>query len=226
MTARDKWGTIQATLGTATDRIPGPKDDAAIADLRSNALEEYRATAIVKPSATVIATIGGKKVYRDGSRIYFTAGMTINADGSPRAYHPNGRGLDYLANAGGPGYWWGIAVDSNGKPYVQRASDPAPGYYVSTTALTNPGYAVRDPRRYVDSEKVPFIVIPGGITWAKLGQKARVTYGGKTVDAIVADIGPAAKIGEGSIALANALGIPSDPKRGGVTSGVKYEILT
>jgi RecA/RadA recombinase len=48
---------------------------------------------------------------------------------------------------------------------------------------------------------------------------------GKIVNAIYADVGPSNKIGEGSIALAEALGIPSSPRTGGVSSGIMYVVF-
>jgi hypothetical protein len=33
-----------------------------------------------------------------------------------------------------PGNWWAL-VTRNGRPIVQGADDPAPGFYVSTTTL-------------------------------------------------------------------------------------------
>lgn len=59
----------------------------------------------------------------------------------------------------------------------------------------------------VDSNSVPFVVIPGG--WSRgirLGDLCHVQYANKVVAAIVADIGPKRKIGEGSIALHRLLG--------------------
>lgn len=199
--------------------------DEDIGPLTKAALVEW-ALSLPSEAGQVVDRIAGVNVIRKGMTIRFESGMQINADGSPTAYGPNGLGQDYLGNAGSPGNWWGIATDSVGEPYIQRSSDPAPGYYVSTTALTNAGHEKRDPSRYINSDVVNFIVIPLRVSWAKLGQKARVTYRGKTVDAIVADLGPPAKLGEGSIALAKALGIPSNAKRGGVSSGVLYEIET
>jgi hypothetical protein len=43
--------------------------------------------------------------------------------------------------------------------------------------------------------------------------------------AIFADTGPANKIGEGSIFLAQQLGIKSNPKNGGTQSGIVYILL-
>lgn len=169
-----------------------------------------------------IYNVKGTPVYlHDDGHVSFMAGLTVDADGSPRAYGPDGKGLDYLANAGHPGNWWGIATDAKGQPYIQGPHDPAPGYYVSTTSLRNAGYPPSDPRAYQDSEKVPFIVIPSPLKLKLvprvLGCKARITdtKTGAIVNAIVGDLGPSDHLGEASIAAANALGINSDPKHGG-----------
>ena len=164
--------------------------------------------------------------------IAFSAGMTIDADGAYRAYHPNSaKGLDYLANAGKPGNWWAL-VTHNGKPsgipVIQKANDPAPGYYISTTSLQDEGCERIDPRRYVDSESIPFFVLPKGATCgAELGDfgyaidtRRKTEYG-----CVFADIGPKDHIGEGSIALARALGIPFNPRKGGTVQGVVYMVF-
>lgn len=176
--------------------------------------------------------VGGNNVFlRDNRVIEFEAGMTIDADGSPRAYHPDDKlGLDYLANAGHPGNWWALVCE-NGRPIVQSATDPAPGYYVSTTAYFHAAYGEADPRRYLDSERVCFVVVPSQLRRLVkpivLGCRAIVTNlaNGKTAEATVGDIGPATHLGEGSIALAKALRIPSNPRRGGVSTGIRYEIF-
>ena len=78
----------------------------------------------------------------------------------------------------------------------------------------------------MDSSTIPYIVIPSGV----LGQKANPHLGdlaavyniktGKLAYAIVADIGPKSTIGEGSIALAEQLGVSADPRKGGQDKGI------
>ena len=71
--------------------------------------------------------VSGVPVYWDGKIITYTGEMTVCADGSPRAYGPEGcspEPLDYLGNAGYPGNWWGITTDKYGNPYVQQDSSP------------------------------------------------------------------------------------------------------
>lgn len=224
---RDIWKQIQAILGTPQDGIPGPTDDAALAELRASAVSEYQASKPIGMEELGFMD-GSAIVRRSDGVIEFWGGMQINADGSPHAYAPNGKGLDYLANAGKPGNWWGIATDARGRPYIQGSSDPAPGFYVSTTSLQNSAFAESDPRRYVDSEKVPFIVLPSNFpVKVKLGTRCCVTDVQKGVGAyaIYADVGPRFQLGEGSIALAKALGINADPMKGGTERKLKYEIL-
>jgi hypothetical protein len=167
------------------------------------------------------------------SAFIYVAGFAVDADGAPRAYHPNNqRGLDSIDHAGHPGNWWALATDTgetNGRPLIQRKGDPAPGYYISMTALydsANPNE--RDPRRYVDAAKIPYVVLPPvGLKHAKLGDFATVMNlrNRKIAEAIVADeSAPDLKMGEGSIALANQLGIDSNPRYGGIDRGVAYVI--
>lgn len=86
-------------------------------------------------------------------------------------------------------------------------------YFVSTTSLANRTGDVS--KRYIDSEEIPFIVIPG--QWqhkqislgdyayiyspGELGIKQEALTGPRGSFAIVADKGPKGKFGEGSIAL-------------------------
>lgn len=175
-------------------------------------------------------TIGGVEVHLVAGVLRWTCGMAIDADGAPTAYAPVGAGLkplDYLANAGKPGHWWGIVANSAGVPYVQQARDPAPGYYISPTALVDRKFSERDPRRYVDASRVPYIAIPRELKQlgAKLGDVALVTYRDRSSAAIVADIGPRGKVGEGSPALAAALGINPSARNGGAGAGVSYALF-
>jgi hypothetical protein len=161
---------------------------------------------------------------------YYEAGMTIDADGAPNAYHPDNTGLDDLTNAGGPGNWEGLAKNRYGDPFVQGPDDPFPGYYVSATALVDHTREVRDPRRYVDASKIPYVVLPGGMArelGARPGDFALVVNqrNGKYSYAIYGDVGPADRIGEGSVALAENLGIRSNARNGGARGGILYIVF-
>lgn len=183
----------------------------------------------------ILARIGYSDIctFREDRYAYFfEAGMTIDADGAYRAYHPEpGKGLDYLANAGRPGNWWALVTDNgrkNGMPVRQTPTDPAPGYYISMTSLMDSSKRRTDPRRYVDAETIPFFVLPGNARFgASLGDFGFAVnpHNGKFCGCIYADSGPRGHIGEGSIALAKALGIPSNPKRGGVSNGIAYVVF-
>lgn len=161
---------------------------------------------------------------------FYEAGMTIDADGAPNAYNPQNTGIDDLANAGGPGYWEGLAKDREGKPYIQGPNDPYPGYYVSTTALADRTKPFDDPTRYVDATKIPFLVLPGNLArelGARPGDFAAVfnLQNGKSSPAIFADVGPVDHIGEGSVALAENLGIRSDARNGGTRGRILYLVF-
>lgn len=174
------------------------------------------------------------KVHDTLNVFYFLSGMAIDADGSPRAYHPEDTGLDALKHAGKDGHWWGIATyeDSLGQeiPFVQDSLAPYPGYYVSTTSLTDARYREWDPRKYVNSEEIPYVVLPARLakaTGTRLGDFAYVynRANGKSCAALYADTGPAGKLGEGSLFLADSLGIDSDPRRGGIAEDVFYLVF-
>lgn len=166
-----------------------------------------------------------------GSHAFFyEAGMTIDADGAPNAYHPDNSGLDDLANAGTPGRWEGLAKDAYGEPFIQGPEDPFPGYYVSATALADRSKALNDPARYVDASRIPFVVLPGTMArqlGARVGDFALVLNwrNGKMSYAIFGDVGPFDRIGEGSVALAENLGIRSDARNGGARRGIVYLVF-
>ena len=173
--------------------------------------------------------IGAVEVTVDATTVRWTSGMVIDGDGSPRCYSPRGFGapLDNLRNAGTEEHWYGILTDISGDPIIQGPDDPWPGYYISTTALSNHSKPLADPTRYVDSEVVPFISIPSQLTHigVRMGDVVCVGYRDKTCAAVCADVGPSGEIGEGSIALALILGIPASPRTGGVKHGVNYTIF-
>jgi len=154
--------------------------------------------------------------------LFWTCKLAVDGDGDPRCYNPNGRppGLDFLANAGHPGNWWGLACDGEGIPFIQEASDPAPGFFVSTTSLEDHSLAASNPRRYVNSGQIPFVVLPSKPKFspAQMLGDLFVVFNEKSSKmtwALYADVGPANQIGEGSIALNTALGLSGDCQRGG-----------
>ena len=171
-------------------------------------------------------------VENDRSAFFFEAGMHIDADGAYRAYHPiSSKGLDYLANAGKPGNWWALVTDNrkpSGTPVIQTENDPAPGYYISATSLQDATKEIKNPKRYVDSESIPFIVLPSNKRFgAKLGNLVMVYNPSKNLfcGGVFADMGPKNKIGEASIAMAKTLDIPSNPRNGGTGHGIIYLVF-
>jgi cold shock CspA family protein len=64
---------------------------------------------------TYLTTIENFDVYthNQSGAILYRAKFAVDADGCPRAYGPNDTGLDWTANAGYPGNWWGIVTFFN-----------------------------------------------------------------------------------------------------------------
>jgi peptidoglycan hydrolase-like protein with peptidoglycan-binding domain len=211
---------FQLKYGLTPDGVVGPK---TVEVMKKIKLGEKI------PLNTVFGEIAGVKLIaaNDGSEIKFVAGAAINADGAYKAYHPKNIGLDYLQNAmssDGSGRFVGVLTDKNGEPIIQGKKDPAPGYYVSTTSYQNSKFKVEDPRRYLDSESVVFIVMPKQFSKMSgiLGCLAKITNleTGKTIFGLVGDFGPIAKIGEMSIACAKGLDLNPSPKNGGTNKKI------
>jgi len=178
--------------------------------------------------------VGGVAILRirGESPFFFKTRMRIDADGAPNAYHPEDKGLDFLKHAGKPGDWQGLVSDSRGQPVIQGPHDPYPGYYISQTSLFDKTKQRTDPARYVNALAIPYIVLPSEPTLkesgrARLGDFAVVinARNRRLAFAIFADQGPKGKIGEGSIALAELLQIPSSPKTGGVDGDIIYVVF-
>ncbi|HKG58357.1 MAG TPA: glycoside hydrolase family 75 protein [Pyrinomonadaceae bacterium] len=126
-----------------------------------------------------------------------------------------------------------MGLDADGSPYSRNT----PGQ--TDQPETSYRYAVPG-KPSVDADKVPFIVIPQGGFDANLGVEvgdvAAVIYEGKVSYALVADLGPKCKIGEGSIQLheelghkvcraRNAAGECTNLNNLGIGSGVLYFIF-
>lgn len=191
------------------------------------------------------AEIGTVQVFRDpaSNAIAFASQMQVNTDGAPDSYHPDDIGITHICNgvSVGPTCSWkasclrefrqakaerfhgptkicffAMAKDANGLPIIQGNADPKPGYFVSTTALHQPGENIDTPHAQLDSNSVPFAVIPGN--WQTSGKPGPrlgdfgVAYrrsNGKSALFVIGDTGPRNKLGEGSVALHQALG--NDP---------------
>jgi hypothetical protein len=194
----------------------------------------------------LIATIGGEgfvsTILEDvDGRVHFYADADIDADGAngqngaPAAYKVDDSGTEALANGGmkrvggkvvcQQAWARGVAIlDTDNQPKVFPG-----GVIASTTWYRDPAKATSDPAAYVDAETIAYVVVPPIVVQATRGIvrgcRARVTFGGKSVDCVVADLGPAGKVGELSIAAARAVGIPESPRNGGVSdASVLYEL--
>jgi hypothetical protein len=226
------WATIDETMRS---RFGTPVTNGFSADLQGMA-------AASDPIRLSYSAPEGWRVYEttDVCAAVFRSRMAVDADGAPKAYHHNDSvALDYLANAGRPGNWWALVTDTgtaHGQPIVQGAGDPAPGYYVAMTSLTNPGVSQDKPAHYIDASTIPFVVLPGGgrfkhftsLKPLKLGDVGVVynRQNGQMCFVQFAETGPADKLGEASIALATALGINANPKNGGIgTKEVVYVVF-
>ena len=193
-----------------------------------------------------LGTISGEgfscDILEDGDgRVHFTADADIDADGAngqaggPAAYRDDDSGTEALAN-GGMKIQGGKVVCAQpwARDIVILGVDNEPmvfpgGVIASTTWYRHPGKALNDPSAYVDAETVPYVVVPPLIVQRTAGIvrgcKARVTFQGRSVDCVVADRGPANKVGEISIAAARAVGLPESPRNGGTEKvEVEYEL--
>ena len=157
--------------------------------------------------------------------VTFIGGMTIDADGGRRTYAPRKSklpALDYLANAGEPGNWYGLVCNGLGEPVVAPS-----GYYISPTTYRrrvdesgNP-ISIFDPRAYLDPETEFFAVFPGPmrrlVRGVVLGCQVVIQdlQSSKELLAVAGDAGPATHLGEASIECAKYFGVPWSPKDGG-----------
>lgn len=194
----------------------------------------------------VIATISGEGfncpiTEDEDGRVHFLADADIDADGANgqhgkrAAYMVDNGGSEHLANGGMQivdgkvicAHDWArsiVILDHDNEPKVFPG-----GIIASMTWYRDQTLPKSDPNAYVDAQTVPYIVVPPVIikrvAGIVCGCKARVSWNGKSVDCVVADRGPASKIGELSIAAADALGIPSNPRTGGrQQNDVLYEL--
>jgi hypothetical protein len=181
-------------------------------------------------TSITLAVIKGITVVQDSDgRVHWKGGGAVDADGAngqngkPFSYRQDDTGLDALANAGYPNRSWRDVLIE--KDHTGRPTDDGNGNWYSSTTYAWKGRPLET--RYVDAAHVPYLVV-NPIVRAKatgivIGCKASVTYKGKTIDAVVADVSGGKDIGEMSMAAAEMLGIPSSPRSGGVDSGVEFE---
>ncbi len=106
-----------------------------------------------------------------------------------------------------------LAVDLDGSPFACSADHGATDQCPTSLMLPGP-HGAEVP---VDSDRIPYVVIPAAgpddvrgefsrLTGVRTGDLGVVIYHGRVVPVIVADTGPYALLGEGSLALHRALG--------------------
>ena len=170
----------------------------------------------------------------DTAACFFESPLSVDADGAPKAYGPPGlQGtLDNLGNAGHHRNWWGILTDKHGTPIVQSGiapKQPCAGFYISPTSLYESILEVTDVRRYADATTIPYIALPfhhfhrKGVQIGDLALVINATNG-KFCYTVFADSKSDkpqnVKVGEFSIAAADAIGAPTDARRGSLSKGV------
>jgi hypothetical protein len=164
--------------------------------------------------------------------ITYRAKFAIDADGSPRAYGPNDTGLDLTEHAMNSGTWVGVVTDDEGKPIIQGPKDPYPGLYLSQTSLIDTTFPQNSTKRYVNAEKVAYVVLPISLMELSGAKVGDIAYAfnpktGKGSYAVFADVGPEGLLGEGSIKLAKDLGIENiSPRDGGLSeAAIQYVVF-
>lgn len=163
----------------------------------------------------------------NSSYIYSIEKFSLDVDGAPNAYHPQDKGkncksstdflgLDCLQNAGYKnGNWKSIIIPApinSDEGYVQPSGEYK-GYFVSQTSLKDHSKINTDINKYVNSLKIPYIVIPSTLYSMKgtgmlgdVGYAVNVTNGLES-PFIIAETGPKkSNLGEISFFLASALG--------------------
>ncbi len=213
------WDWLTGLFGPSPSLLPSPGGDQAPSPLDQAPSPSVPNVTIIPKSTEdqqPVATIDGTSIFRTGNVLWWRDGdLSIDYDGAPNAYAPPGVGqpLDKLANARDSSGW--VSIETNdgkptGQPVVQGPNDPYPGYYISTTALGWPGQT--GTAHYVDATTISYVSLPPVFIKQLGAKKGDLVYvessqAGTARWAIFADIGPAAKLGEGSVYLAQALGV-------------------
>ena len=119
----------------------------------------------------------------------------------------------------------GMSIDCDGQPGSACNINTDPYFQAQTAFNQADGRALK-------AEELPFVVLPlpsgrwdyrtAGI---RGGDLVVMAYRDKYVFGVVGDLGPTARIGEGSYAAAAALGVNPNPRTGGVASGVTYVVF-
>lgn len=238
------WARVKATIdGGKTLELPGPAPlfvRKKVAPVAGGDLQKFFSFSgnVGEGSRKRDYTYVSWKVPGKPNAWLIKGRLLMDTDGAPNCYHPQDLNvrtdyqnydlmahkgaLDWKANGGHPGNWFGVVTDTGevtGTPLVQGNSDPFPGFYVSSSSLVDKSKKRGDPTRYVDARKVPYLAWPQQI-WLEKGPRfTRVSQGatgrigdlmtaynpknGKVGHLILADMGgyDDPHFGEGSPAL-------------------------
>ena len=193
----------------------------SVAQIASDAFDTFKFDGNSTKTTTVFK-------HKNTGLVYFKADYDLDFDGSPRAYNPTNTGIEENGNAKNSAgeFSESVILIKNKKPYLQKASDPFPNFFISLTSLKLQSFPDTSTKKYVDSEKIPYFVLPGkkletaGIFMGDIGLIFN-TKTNKSTFAIFADSGPSSIIGEGSIALAKAIGITTKlNSKGKIVGGI------
>lgn len=131
----------------------------------------------------------------------------------------------YKDAAGAVYFESGMSIDCDGQPGSACNINTDPYFQPNTAWNQSNGQPLK-------AEELPFVVIPlkssrWDYTQAGIrgGDLCVMAYRDKYVFGVVGDLGPTARIGEGSYAAAAALGVNPNPRSGGVGSGVTYVVF-
>ncbi|MBS2026868.1 MAG: peptidoglycan-binding protein [Deltaproteobacteria bacterium] len=197
---------FQAAQGLTADGVVGPMTWAAL-----DAASAGSSTPVTPPTNPQPAPAGD--VYALGSGASSLGLSYTGTSTSINAVHTSSGAVGAFA------FQSKLDIDSDGATGITHSQDP---WHQDQTSL-------KFADGYVDAKTVPYIVLPPSLAragGAKLGDLVQVSYNGKSVYAIYADVGPSTKLGEGSMALASQLGINPDPRYGGMDSQkVKMVVL-
>jgi len=171
-----------------------------------------------------------QKHTNNSAYVFATSNIKISVTGSQRAYHSddiginclnnkNTKGLDCPINVGYPSTDdWQVRLVSdpiNTKQAYQRTFGKYKGFLISKTKLENKQITdIKNPNKYVDATKIPFIKIPSNLLLdkgiAQIGDLgiSMNTLTGLISGFVIADTAlPESKLGEISIYLAEKIGV-------------------
>jgi hypothetical protein len=147
-----------------------------------------------------------------GSRCFAEVSDAIHADWVPSKSGPfciYGFEAPGITAKGTSNKVWGKDFDS-GSISIQSAPDPAPGFFISTTALSDPTHPEKSQRHYIAADTVPYVVVPGKLVGNGKDFSSHPTPAwawnlktGYESPAVVGD--SQSRFGEGSVALVQVL---------------------